>query len=822
MFVKHKWPLVAMCLLAAALAQEAVAESQPLQIAGPPSVEPASLSLSHRRQPHSLLVTGRTADGLSVDLTDEASFSIADETVAAVTESGWVFPLRSGKSIVTITVAGKKIAVDVKVDLPEKERPYSFVHEVMPVLSKGGCNAGSCHGFSLGKNGFMLSLRGADAGKDFLRLTQEFLSRRINRHQPDASLLLTKPLGDAPHKGGVRFQRGSLSHDILRGWIEDGAPGDLDSPAELLSIESFPSQIVLRPGDEHRLQLVAHYSDGSSRDVTPLAVFTVNNETVLSVDDAGAVSAGALGETAVVARYERKFAVTGAIVLIPKADFQPSPIAGNHPIDDHVARKLNSVRIAPSAMADDSMFLRRLYLDLIGVQPKPDEIRAFLADPSSDKREKVVDALFVRSEFVDHWSLKWGDLLQNSRTRLSEPAVYAFRQWIRSAVASNMPLDEFARSILTSSGGMDDHPASAYYVVSKDVNDTLERATQVFCGVHMLCARCHPHPHENWTQADYFGLASFFNQVTTKPDPLQPKVANAKRVVLNLKAGYARNPRTGRPQPPRYLGGEEPKIAAETDRRAVYARWLVSAENPYFARSMANRIWSYFFHRGIIDPVDDLRITNPPVNPELLDYLTRDMIESGFDMRRVMRRIVMSQTYGRSSVPLPSNRHDDINFSHAVPRRIPAEALLDSLVQATGVPERFAGVPAGFTAAQLPDGNVKSEFLSLFGKPQRAEACECERDDSSNMLQALHLINGKSITARVASPQGRVAALVKQDLSDKQLIEELYLWSLARFPSDDEIRVSLAHFQAFKEQRGEAAQDVMWALLNSKDFVLVR
>jgi hypothetical protein len=326
---------------------------------------------------------------------------------------------------------------------------------------------------------------------------------------------------------------------------------------------------------------------------------------------------------------------------------------------------------------------------------------------------------------------------------------------------------------------------------------------------------------ENWTQADYYGLASFFNQVSTRPDPRFPGVPNSKVVQLNLTAGPAGNPRSGQPQPPRFLGGAEPQIAAGADRRVEYARWLTSPENPLFARSMANRIWSYFFHRGIVDPVDDLRSTNPPINPALLEALTRDFVEQRFDVRHLMRRIVTSRTYQRTSLAEPSNERDEQNFSHSIARRIPAEALLDCLVQATGVKENFGGAPAGFSATQLPDGNVQSDFLSLFGKPQRMEACECERDNQSNMLQALHLINGNTILGRVANPGGRVAGLLKQSLADEQLVEELYLWSLARRPGEKERVVALEFLKSYGDKRAEAAQDLMWALLNCKDFMLV-
>jgi len=801
-------------------------------VTGAISVFPTTLELKHVRRPQSLQVLGSTADGYSVDLHGEAKYKSGDEKIAAVDAAGWVRPIATGTTEVTIAVSGQTLKVPVKVELPAPdpkyaEPKYSFRHEVMAVLTKGGCNMGACHGYSLGKNGFKLSLRGADPELDFPAIVREMYGRRVDFAKPEASLLVAKPRGDVVHEGGVRFPRGSLQDEILLKWCEQGAPSDLDDPRRVVRVSLTPEKLVLKPGKPHRLQLTAHYDDGSTRDVTRLGSYTVNNPQFAAVDDEGRIVAGDAGETAIVARFERTFAATGLIVLAPVANFTPTPVPplspqGDNLIDRTVVEKLNRLRVAPSPLADDEEFLRRVYLDLIGIQPKPDEIKAFLADASPTKRDTVIDSLLARPEYVDQWSLKWGDLLQNSRNSVSSNSMFLFREFIRSAVASNMPLDEFVRRILTARGGAIDDPASTYFAISKDLNDTVERSTQVFCGVRMLCTRCHSHPMENWTQADYFGLGSFFSQVSTRPDVRYPGIQNAKLVQVNLAVGPATNPRTGKLQPPRFLGGAEPTLAPEVDRREAYAAWLTSPDNTFFARGMVNRIWSYFFHRGIVDPVDDVRSTNPPINPALLDALTADFIAHKFDVKHLMRRIVTSATYQRTSVPNESNRHDEQNFSHAVPRRIPAEALLDSLVQATNVPEPFGGAPAGFRAAQLPDANVTSPFLNLFGKPQRMDACECERDNGSNMLQALHLINGTGILGRVANPGGRVVQLTTQMKNDDELVAELYLWSLARKPSEAETKAGAAFLKSYAERRAEAAQDLMWALLNTKDFLLVR
>jgi len=797
------------------------AADDPAPVPATITVPTTAIELRHHRQLHVLPVLGASADGYSLDLHGIAKFVSSNPQVATVDALGTVRPLTSGDTQVTITAAGQTRTVAVKVQLPPAEAKYSFRHEVMPVLSRAGCNMGACHGYSLGKNGFKLSLRGADPELDYFSVAKEFASRRVSFHSPETSMIVSKPRGDAPHEGGIRFAKNSLSSDILVKWVEQGAPSDLTDKAQVVGVRLVPDKLVLRPGQKHRVQVLASYTDGLVRDVTRLSVLSANNTQFAEVTDEGLVIAGDAGETAIVARFERTFAATSVMVVQPEPSFAPTPVPQNHLVDRHVVEKLNRLKITPSPLAGDEEFLRRVFLDTIGIQPKPDEVKAFLAEKNPKKRDAVIETLFERPEFVDHWSLKWGDLLQNSRSSVSSQSVYLFREFIRGAVSSNMPMDEFARKIVTARGGSTEDPASVYFAISKDTNDTLERVTQVFCGVRMLCARCHSHPLENWTQADYYGLASFFNQVSVRQDGRAAPGVNSKLIQLNFAVGSATNPRTRALQAPRFLGGEEPKLPETGDRREVYARWLTAPTNPFFARGLVNRYWSYFFHRGIIEPVDDIRSTNPPINPALLDALTKDFIDHKFDVRHLIRQIVTSATYQRASTPTASNKTDEQNFSHSIPRRVPAEALLDSFIQATGVPENFGGVPAGFRAAQIPDGNVDSAFLKLFGKSQRMEACECERDNSSNMLQALHFINNKAFMARVQNPAGRATQLAKQKLPEPQLVTELFLWSLARNPSADELKVGLAFLQTYGDRKEDAAQDLFWALLNSRDFLLV-
>jgi hypothetical protein len=807
-------PLSILALLT--LAPIGVHAGEPVSVA----VYPTTIEINHLRQPHAVQVLGTTVDGFSADLRDVARFTSNDPKIATV-ESGWVRPIGSGSTSISISVSGQNITIPVKVTLPATESPISFRHEVMPVLTRSGCNAGACHGYSLGKNGFKLSLRGQDPNLDFSAIVRDSSGRRVSFQNPASSLLIAKARGDTPHEGGSRFSRGSLSDNILVKWIAQGAPSDLTDTAQVVGVRVVPDKLVLKPGEKHRLQLIANYNSGTSRDVTRLGVFAVNNDQFAQVSDEGLVTANAAGETAVVGRFERTFAATGVTVLEKDAKFAPTPVPGNL-IDKPVVEKLNRLKISPSPLCTDEEYLRRVCLDVIGLQPKPDELKAFLADRDPKKRAAVVEKLFERPEFIDQWSLKWGDLLQNSRNTVSSPAVYQFREFIRSAVAANMPLDEFTRKILTARGSISDDPASVYFAISKDTNDTVERVTQVFCGIRMLCARCHTHPLENWTQGDYYGIASFFTQLNSRQDVRYPNAPNTKLIGVSLTASFATNPRSGQAQAPRYLGGVEPKLDAGIDRRVEYAKWLTDPKNPFFARGIVNRYWSYFFHRGIIDPVDDIRSTNPPINPALLEALTADFVKAKFDPRHLIRQIVTSETYQRSSTPNGNNARDEQNFSHAIPRRVPAEALLDSLVQATGVAEPFGGAPGGFRATQLPDGNVENPFLRLFGKPQRMDSCECERDNGSNMLQALHFINGKSILGRVRNPGARPALLLAQKLTDEQLVTEVYLWSLARRPTAKEAVVGLEFFKLYGEkERANATQDLMWALLNSRDFLMI-
>jgi hypothetical protein len=782
-------------------------------------VSPTEAIVSHPRFPQSIVVGTTLADGTQVDLTREAKFVSADPKIVRVDAAGLVWPVAPGKTTIEVTAGGQKATVAITSQPIAAPVPVSYQNEVQPVLSKARCNQGACHGYSLGKNGFHLSLRGSDHYYDFDALTKEFYGRRIDRQDPAQSILVTKPCGDAPHQGGLRLKKGDDFYQRLVAWVREGAESDLGKNSALVGIDVFPNYKVLpKPGSKQQLQVTARFADGSKRDVTNLTIFSSGNEDRAEVSESGIVTTLARGEVAIQVRYERIFVVSNIVTLGGGDTFAWSNPSERNYVDKHVFARLRDLRMNPSELSTDAEFMRRVHLDLIGVQPTADELRAFVADTSADKRDRLIDRLFARPEFVDYWSLKWGDLLQNSRRYMPEDSMFAFRDWLRHAVSSNMPLDEFARQVMTGEGAVRDSATAGFYRVSTDPQISLERTAQVFTGIRMLCARCHPHPFENWTQADYYGLASFFNQVTEKPDYLDAK---DKIIVVRRETGFATNPRTKAPQPPRFLGAGEPKIEPGTDRRMVFAKWLTGKDNPHFARSLANRYWSYFFSRGIIDPVDDIRVTNPPINPGLLDALAKDFAEHNFDVRHLMRTIVQSRTYQLSSRTNATNAHDTDHFSHAMPRRLSAEQMLDSVGVATGVPENIPGAPAGFRAAQAPDSSAPNEFLDLFGRAQRMEACECERTSDTNMLQALHMINGNTLLQKIAAPNGRLTAVVANaKLSPEQRIEEIYVGTLSRMPTPKEMELSLAYLKKY-DKPAEAYQDLMWALLNSSDFLFV-
>ena len=699
----------------------------------------------------------------------------------------------------------------------------TFLRDVMPILNVEGCTSGPCHGAAKGKNGFKLSLRGYDPDFDYRALLFEVSGRRFNRAVPAESLMLSKPTMRVPHEGGMRFSEDSDAFRTIVEWISQGAPYGDPQADGVAKLEVRPAELVLpEPGGEQALEVIAHYGDGSTRDVSGMAVVESNSTSTAEIEAGGVVRGERIGEAAIMVRYEGKFTTVPLTVLNPAPGFAWQQLPQNNYIDEHIDAKLKRLKIQPSQPATDEVFLRRIYIDLTGIPPTPEQSRAFLADPDSSKakRARLIDELVGSRAYVDHWSLKWGDLLQSNRKHLGEKGMWAFRQWIRDAIASNQPYDDFVRELVTSVGSTFQTPAANYFRVNDDPKLAMETTTQLFLGVRMVCAQCHDHPFERWTQNQYFQLAAFFAAVGMKPG----FDSDEQIVYLKREDTDFLHPKTNKPVEPEYLlaSAGVPPVGSFGDSREALAQWLTSEKNPYFAKAITNRVWSYFFGRGIIEPVDDIRGSNPPVNPALLEALEADFVASDFDLRHLIRTIISSRTYQTAMETNEWNEGDDINFSHFEPRRLPAESLLDAMTIATGSRPDFPEVPEDFSAQQLPDPHVDTGgFLNMFGRPERESPCECERRNDLSLPLAMSLVNGPTLADAIANPEGRIAKAILAGHSDRELIEELYLSSLGRYPTPEELDQTLTYLGS-SPGRAAKAQDLLWALINSNAFLFNR
>ena len=783
------------------------------------TVLPAALTFANGRDDRSVIVTGRTAAGYSVDLSADAVLKPA-APIIKVEANGTIHPVRVGKTTLTILAAGQRTIVPIEVKSITNP-PVSFVRDVMPILSKAGCSAGTCHGSAKGKNGFKLSLRGYDPDFDHHALIDDISGRRFNRTDPARSLMLLKPTGAVPHKGGRVIEVGSRYYALLKAWISEGVRSDTDKVKRVSRLEVLPvTPNVTLPGMTQKSLVIAHYPDGSTRDVTREAVLTSSMPETATVSTAGEVAAVRRGEAALLVRYEGTYATNTITVLGDRRGYQWKKSPELSYIDTLVNQKLLKIRATPGTLCDDATFLRRVSLDLTAQTPMPEQARAFIEDktPSAIKREKLVDAMLRSPEYTDRWSNKWADLLSVNSKYLGDRGVRKFRNWIHSAVAENLPYDKFVREMLTASGNTSENPSANYLRVVRDTSTATENVTQLFLGVRFSCNKCHDHPFERWTQNQYYQFGAFFAQVGYRPG-----AQDGDEIIYNKDSGEVMHPKTALAVAPLVPVGHLVRNAALTGRRDQFAEWLTSAENPFFSRAMVNRLWSYFLGRGIIEPVDDIRASNPPVNPELLEALNKDFVTSGFDLKHMMRQIVLSRTYQNDIASNRWNADDKTNFSHALPRRLEAEQLYDAINLATGTTTRFAGLPVGTKANQLLDsGTVAGDgFLDLFGKPARETPCECERSSTVSLGQALCLINGPTISDAIANPDGRLAKLLKANLTDDQLVEEIFLAVIGRKPTAKEHSNSLQHLKT-SANRTEGAQDLMWALINSPAFLFNR
>ena len=690
----------------------------------------------------------------------------------------------------------------------------SFRNDVIPVLTKAGCNSGACHGALAGKNGFKLSLRGYDPEADHRVLTRQALARRIAKSAPAHSLILMKPTLTIPHGGGKRFNVDSEEYRILANWIAAGAPPPGGNDPVIEGIAVAPSAVLVEsPGEPVQLSVKARYSDGSEKDVTRWSKFSSSNETIASVDQQGLVNNSGHGEVAISVWYSSK--VSFSRVTVPHANDTDLSTLRNAPrnnfIDDLVLQKLEKLNIGPSPLCSDSEFIRRLYLDTMGVLPTLEELDRFLADPGADKRQRLAEEVFQRSEFVDYWSYQWSDVLLVSSRKLTRNAMYSYYKWIRDSVAENKPWDRFAYELVTATGNTLKNGATNYWVIHKDPIDITENLSQSFLGISLTCARCHNHPLEQWTQDQYYGMANLVSRVGLKSGSVPGEIT-----VLSAHRGEIHHPRRSEPMPPQPLHGSPISFDSAKDRRVHLAEWLTSSENSHFARTIVNRVWAHFMGRGLVDPVDDLRATNPSSNEELFAALTDDFTEHGFDIQHLMGRILNSATYQLSSEVNKTNSEDNKYYSHYLIRRLPGEVILDALSQITGVWEEFEGYPSGMRALQLPDTAVRSYFLDSFGRPARITGGSDERMNDSNVAQVLHLVNGETLNRKLRQEDNIVDRLLDSRNSTPRLLDRIYKMSLGRPPTAEE---SNRLISAIGEPDRMDLEDTLWAVLTSKEFL---
>ncbi len=778
-----------------------------------------------RRQ---LLVTARFADGSVQDYSRRVKYEVKPAGLLSVDAAGFVTPLRDGTTTITARsaegVVGKMTATVEKFRLVE---PINFGNQIVPIFTKTGCNGGGCHGKASGQNGFKLSLLGFEPEEDYEHLVKEARGRRLFPAAPDRSLLLLKGTAALPHGGGKRLDPNSDDYRLIVRWITQGLPYGSTNDPVVDHIEVLPKERTMPLGGEQQLAVMAHYTDGHAEDVTRSALYEANDKDMAKTEESGLVKLYRQpGDVAVMVRYQAQVAVFRATIPLG-ATVTNLPVAKNF-IDELVFKKLKTIGMPPSEMADDATFLRRVTVDVAGRLPSAIETKQFLADARADKRQRWVDQLLASPDYADHFANKWTALLRNKRTEAKQNRMtYAFHAWVRDSLLENKPYNDLVRELLTASGDVTQNPPVAWFRQARETTTQLEDTAQVFLGQRLKCAECHHHPYERWSQQDYYSFAAFFSQVSRKAGS-QPgdEIVFAKRTVAS-----ATNKKTKQPVKPAGLGATPVTLSADDDARLALTDWMTSSQNRFFARSLVNRYWKHFFNRGLVEPEDDMRDTNPATNPELLEALAKSFIGSGYDLKQLVRVICASQTYQLSSVPNEFNKIDKQNFSRYYPRRLTAEVLLDSVNSVTKSESKFDGLPAGTHAVQLPDNsfNASSYFLTVFGRPEMSSSCECERSQDASLAQSLHLLNAKDIQEKLARDGGRAAALAEDSTrSDEEKVRSLYLLAFAREPDATEIKTARTHIEKTVKARADAKEipakrqayeDIVWALLNTKEFL---
>ncbi|MCE9606206.1 MAG: DUF1549 and DUF1553 domain-containing protein [Planctomycetia bacterium] len=776
-------------------------------------VFPPDVNLSTKRDSQRYLVMVTRADGVTQDVTNEAKVSIADKTFARVDQQT-LYPVADGTTTLDVTYGTQKLQVPVVVKDAAADRPVSFHLDVMPVFMRSGCNTGSCHGAARGKDGFMLSLFGYDPKGDHMRITHELGNRRINLGMPAESLLLEKNDGSVPHTGGKRFDRTSAYYQVILEWLNNGAPLDEGEVVKVVRVDLYPKIAVLE-GSGTTQQMIARavYADGTDRDITNLAVFLTNNDNSAPINENGLVTAANRGEAFVMARFDTH-TVGSQLLVLPKDVKYTEPAAkpANY-IDDLVGAKLKKLRIIPSELCTDEVFLRRVTLDITGLLPTEEEFAAFSNDKDPSKRTKLVDRLLERKEFAEIWAMKWAEVLKvrTNQNVVSTKAAVAYADWLTAQISDNVPLDKMVRDLLSTSGSAFKSPAVNYYQVEQDLLKTAENTAQVFFGIRTQCAQCHNHPFDRWTMDDYYSFAAFFAQVGRKPTEDYRDI-----VIYNRAGGETSNPVTKKQMTPKFLGGVVPEIKPGEDRRVVLANWLTSTDNKFFAPNVANRIWDHFFGLGIVDPVDDIRVSNPATNPELLQALGDKLVEYKYDFKRLVRDICLSNTYQRSGTVNESNAGDGKNFSHSTVRRVRAESLLDIITQATETKEKFQRLPLGARAVQIADGSTSNYFLDTFGRSNRLTVCADDVKTDPSLSQSLHLLNGPTIESKISNG-GSIDRWLKAGKTPSEIIDTIFIRCLTRKPTAEE-KAKLLAIMPEKNPQKELT-DVYWAVLNSREFV---
>ena len=773
-----------------------------------------------RRQ---LLVTGIYSSGQRHDLTHAVKYTVDNPQVLSVDSEGLVIPATDGSAAITATDASGKVAtVTLATARCNEELPVNFENEIVPVFTKLGCNAGGCHGKADGQNGFRLSLLGFYPDEDYEFLVHEDRGRRIFPADPEFSLLLQKPANILPHGGGQRMSPGTYEWDLVSRWIRQGMPYGSPEDPVLQRIESVPAVREMNFKGRQQLAVLAHYSDGSVRDVTRLASYEPNHPEMAIPNGSGRITIEDVpGEVAVMVRFQGQVGVFRAI--IPQG--LPVPVTPPEKgfIDQLVFNKLRQLGIPPAGLCSDEAFIRRATVDLTGRLPSVSETEQFVASTDPAKRDQLIDRLVDSPGYADYFANKWGAVLRNKRRQATDiQYTYRFHAWIRRSLRDNMPYDQFVRSVLTATGDSETHPPSAWYREVATSTQQMEDVAQLFLGMRLACAKCHHHPFERWSQQDYYGFEAFFSQVGLKNSRYNPQLNQPDAVYVKSQIPQSRNPRTGLDVPPTGLGGQPLEIAAWDDARQHLVDWMADPANPFFSKALVNRYWKHFFGRGIVDPEDDLRVTNPPSNPELLETLSQHFIQHRYDLKDLVRTICKSSAYQLSSEPSPDNIADTQNFSRFYPRRLTAEVLYDAVNSVAETPSAFGTIPQGTTAVQLPDNGFNNYFLQVFGKPEAESACECERSAEANLSQSLHLLNSSDVQGRLQSGQGRAARFARnKDRSNEEQITEIYLAAFSRKPTPEEIQFVIQNLGNYPNPQ-QAWEDVIWAILNTREFQFVK